>query len=180
MTPPDSHSSNHTVPAGPTDFRPVNNVRLIGHVSKALEIKEMPSGDWLGKWTVVVKRPPRDDPADEAASDNSESSGGAATRRRSSFDAIECVTFDLDVIERLNDVPSRSRLEVLGALRRRFRRDQPGQSRYEVEAFAVDVLSIPEPTDKAELVEHVNDPDPEPPAKQPAASRPVEPVTAAG
>ena len=47
MTPLDDDSSDPSSQTGPVDPIVVNHVHLIGHVSKPLEIKEMPSGDRL-------------------------------------------------------------------------------------------------------------------------------------
>jgi len=148
MTPLDDDSSDPSSQTGPVDPIVVNHVHLIGHVSKPLEIKEMPSGDRLGKWALVVKRSRRIDPADraghDASSEDTASRDGANNRRRHSHDTIDCISFDKDLIDRLSGLSPRTRLEVHGALRRRFYPGQDGrQSSYAVEAVAVAVLSIP-------------------------------------
>jgi single-strand DNA-binding protein len=155
MTPLDEDTSDRSPLTAPSDPFVVNDVHLIGHVSKPLEIKEMPSGDFLGKWALVVKRAQRDDPVDPLDSENLASREGSTNRRRQSHDTIDCTSFDKDLIDRLSDLPPRTRLEVHGALRRRFYPGQDGrQSSYAVEAFAVAVLSTPAPVEKSTPVEN--------------------------
>jgi single-strand DNA-binding protein len=134
--------------AEPTKPSPVNEVHLVGRLSKPAIIKEMPSGDLLGTWRLVVARPERaaqpdsaENGSDPAAKDT------AASRRRQTVDTIDCVSFDLDLIGRMCDVEAGSLLELHGALRRRFSRHLPGQSRYEVEAFTAVVLTPASPID---------------------------------
>jgi single-strand DNA-binding protein len=132
-----------TKPTEPTKPSPVNQVHLVGRLSKPPIIKEMPSGDLLGTWRLVVARPEQAASADTAedGSDPAAKDVGAG-RRRQTVDTIDCVSFDLDLIGRMCDVEAGSLLELHGALRRRFSRRLPGgQSRYEVEAFAAVVLT---------------------------------------
>src|SRR5690242_4736784 len=85
--------------------------------SEPLEIMEMPSGDWLGKWARVIKRARPVDADDDAGDEDGTASSSAGNRRRQSHDTIDCISFDMAVIERLSDVVPRTRLEVHGALR---------------------------------------------------------------
>jgi single-strand DNA-binding protein len=130
--------------AEPTKPSPVNEVHLVGRLSKPAIIKEMPSGDLLGSWRLVVARPERAALSDSAAESGSDPAANdvAVSRRRQTVDTIDCVSFDLDLIGRMCDVEAGSLLQLHGALRRRFSRRLPGgQSRYEVEAFTVVVLT---------------------------------------
>jgi single-strand DNA-binding protein len=151
---------------------PVNHVRLVGKVSQPLQTKDLPSGDLLGKWNLVVARPRRVDPVEPAGDAGDGVSAGAeavaATRRRQSHDTFECVSFDADLIDRLSDVEQGAWLEVHGALRRRFRSGPDGrQSSYAVEAHTVAVLWRPPAAEVAAEVD---------PA---AAADEAEPVTGA-
>jgi single-strand DNA-binding protein len=167
--------------AGRPDPLIVNEVHLVGHMSKPLEIKEMPSGDWLGKWALVIKRPRTDDPADETGGEEPAAGGPAGNRRRQSHDTIDCISFDMGLIERLSDVAPRTRLDVHGALRRRFYPGQDGrQSSYAVEAFTVVVLSTPEPVDSATAVEAAMPVDRVPPVESVDLAEWTESLTTAG
>ena len=96
----------------------VNEVRLIGRVSRAPGAKELPSGDIVVQLRVVVARPPSERKTQVDTIDVSCWTAGA---RRSALRQHE------------GDV-----VEVSGALRRRFYRvGAATQSRYEVEAVTV-------------------------------------------
>jgi single-strand DNA-binding protein len=96
----------------------VNEVRLVGRVSRAPEAKELPSGDLVVALRVVVGRPPSER---KTQVDTFDVSCWTATARRAALRQHE------------GDV-----VEVVGALRRRFFRiGAATQSRYEVEAVTV-------------------------------------------
>ena len=96
----------------------VNEVRLVGRVSRAPEAKELPSGDVVVQIRVVVSRPPSERKTQVDTIDVSCWTAGA---RRSALRQHE------------GDV-----VEVSGSLRRRFYRvGAVTQSRYEVEAVTV-------------------------------------------
>lgn len=96
----------------------VNEVRLVGRVSRTPEAKELPSGDVVVQLRVVVGRPPSERKTQVDTIDVSCWTAGA---RRSALRQHE------------GDV-----VEVSGALRRRFYRvGATTQSRYEVEAVTV-------------------------------------------
>jgi len=96
----------------------VNEVRLVGRVSRTPEAKELPSGDIVVQLRVVVGRPPSERKTQVDTIDVSCWTAGA---RRSALRQHE------------DDV-----VEVSGALRRRFYRvGAATQSRYEVEAVTV-------------------------------------------
>jgi single-strand DNA-binding protein len=138
--------------AEPIRPSPVNEVHLVGRLSKPAIIKEMPSGDLLGTWRLVVARPERAAPSDSAENGSDPAAKNTAgSRRRQTVDTIDCVSFDLDLIGRMCDVEAGSLLELHGALRRRFSRHLPGgQSRYEVEAFTAVVLTPASPLETGE------------------------------
>ena len=96
----------------------VNEVRLVGRVSRTPEAKELPSGDIVVQLRVVVGRPPSERKTQVDTIDVSCRTAGA---RRSALRQHE------------GDV-----VEVTGALRRRFyRAGATTQSRYDVEAVTV-------------------------------------------
>lgn len=139
MTPLD----DDTVTAEPTKPSPINEVHLVGRLSKPAIIKELPSGDLLGTWRLVVARPERIRPTEHSDVEATPAAGDVApSRRRQSYDTIDCVSFDLDLIGRISDVGPGTLLDLRGALRRRFPKALPGgQSRYEVEVLSASVLT---------------------------------------
>lgn len=100
----------------------VNEVRLVGRLTAEPQVKELPSGDTLVAFRVVVPRAP--DP-----------------RRRPNVDALECVAWTARTKRsvstwRLGDV-----VEVSGVLRRRFFKTGAGAaSRVEVEVTKARVV----------------------------------------
>ena len=104
----------------------VNLVRLVGRVSATGEPRELPSGDTVHTWRLVVPRPPRRDP-DRAGVDTIDvACWSAGARRAASRLAVD------------------DHVEVEGALRRRFFRAGGGvASRYEVEARTVRRVRMP-------------------------------------
>jgi single-strand DNA-binding protein len=100
----------------------VNDVLLVGRLSGKPLVKDLPSGDLIVMWRLVVERP-------------------SAARRtpRKVVDTLNCVSFD----ERLRDAAERWRhgdlLEVRGALRRNFWRT--GRSHYEIVADRVELCT---------------------------------------
>jgi single-strand DNA-binding protein len=98
---------------------PVNEVRLVGVLAAAPEQRELPSGDLLVVFRVVVRRP---DSADRRG------------RRAGPFvDTIDCAVWRGDVRRVLSTWGAGDVIEVHGALRRRFWRGPHGPaSRCEV------------------------------------------------
>jgi single-strand DNA-binding protein len=107
-----------------------NEVHLVGRVSMCATPRELPSGDTVSGVRVVVERDPQ-------------TLHGRTTR----IDAIDCVAWSdhwHDVLRcwQLGDV-----VEVVGALRRRFRRTDAGTvSRYEVEVQRARLLAMADDT----------------------------------
>ncbi len=96
-----------------------NSVRLVGRVAAAPESRRLPSGDTLTSWRMVVRR-------------------SGAPPGRPSVDTIDCVAWPAVLRRRVNRWESGDRVEVSGALRRRFWRTATGPaSRYEVEVATV-------------------------------------------
>lgn len=92
------------------DFDHVNEVVLIGRLSGEVNARDLPSGDELVSFRVVVERPD------------------------SGVDTIDCVAFRADVRRKVQRWNSGDVLEVHGHLRRRFWRTGNGPaSRTEVE-----------------------------------------------
>jgi single-strand DNA-binding protein len=94
-----------------------NEVRLVGRLAAAAEEKQLPSGDVLVTFRLVVDRPP------------------AHRRERSpTVDTIDCSAWRADVRRSVRRWQAGDTIEVSGALRRRFWRGASGAaSRSEVE-----------------------------------------------
>ena len=92
---------------------PLNEVRLVGRISGVPENRELPSGDTVVTWRLVVPR----DPA-----------------RGSGVDTIDCAAWGARHRKRALGLPDGACVAVEGQLRRRFWRASGGPaSRYEVE-----------------------------------------------
>lgn len=98
----------------------LNEVRLVGRLAAARATKELPSGDVLVTFRLVVDR----DPARRRA----------APAQAPTVDTLDCVTWKPDVARRIEAIPPGETVAVEGALRRRFWRTPAGpSSRSEVE-----------------------------------------------
>jgi single-strand DNA-binding protein len=100
---------------------PRNEVVLVGRLAAAAEGRELPSGDLLTSWRLVVDRPPSRRRPPEGV-------------RPATVDTLDCVAW-LGGVQRsaVAWVPG-DLIAVEGALRRRFWRGASGSSsRYEVE-----------------------------------------------
>ncbi len=106
-----------------------NEVILVGRVSGAPEERELPSGDVLVSWRVVVDRPaPRRPPP--------------AGTRPATIDALECVGWTAAVRRTARGLSDGDVVAVEGMLRRRFWRGGAGaSSRTEVEVESLRRLS---------------------------------------
>jgi single-strand DNA-binding protein len=114
-------SSTRTRPA--ETLGSVNEVRLVGRLAGDPVRRELPSGDVLVSFRLVVPRP--------RAGRGRPSGGGA---RSPTVDTIECAAWRKDVQRTLARSAAGDVLEVQGALRRRFWRSGGGPaSRSEVE-----------------------------------------------
>jgi single-strand DNA-binding protein len=91
-----------------------NEVMVCGRLGAAALPKQLPSGDEISTWRLVVDRPPAD-----------------GTRK---VDVVDCTTFGARVRRQALAWAEGDLIEVTGALRRRFWRSAGGlQSRCEVE-----------------------------------------------
>lgn len=107
-----------------------NDVHLVGRLAGQVVRRELPSGDVLASFRLVVPRP--------AGSRTSRRDTGGGSSRTPTVDTIDCVTFRRDVQRRLERMPEGEQVEVHGALRRRFWRSGSGTaSRSEVEVVRV-------------------------------------------
>lgn len=96
-----------------------NVVRLVGRVGGDAVRRELPSGDAIVSWRIIVER------AKPAA-------GRTASRTR--VDTIDCVAWSGRVRRQAGTLVTGDRIVVTGALHRRFWRSPGGPaSRYEVE-----------------------------------------------
>lgn len=102
-----------------------NEVHLLGRVSGAPEERELPSGDALVAWRVVVERPVPKRPL-------------PAGVRRPTVDALDCVAWSAAVRRTARGLRDGDVVAVEGALRRRFwRAGATAVSRTEVEVLAL-------------------------------------------
>ena len=112
-------------PTGESAAVAVNEVTLVGRVSAAAEERELPSGDVLVSWRLIVDRPPQRRAAP---------AGGRAVV----VDTVDCVAFTAAVRRTAHALAAGDVVRVEGALRRRFWRAGGGpSSRTEVEVAAV-------------------------------------------
>lgn len=88
----------------------VNEVTLIGRLGSTVTEHELPSGDIVTAFSVVVDRPLRD------------------RRGSTTVDAIPCQTFSRAIGARVMSWEPGLRIQVCGALRRRFWRSGAGTS----------------------------------------------------
>ncbi len=99
-----------------------NEVRLVGRLAAEPVPRELPSGDLLVTFRLVVARP------------TAGRAPGAGSARSPSVDTIDCAAWRKDVQRGLRRAAAGDVLEVQGALRRRFWRSAGGPaSRSEVE-----------------------------------------------
>jgi single-strand DNA-binding protein len=102
-----------------TEAEPVNEVRLVGRVSNAPERRELPSGDQLVSFRLVVDRPED------------------ARRGRQRVDVLECVAWGRREQRTVTRWDAGDTVEVTGRIRRRFFSTGGGTgSRVEVEVGA--------------------------------------------
>ena len=103
----------------------VNELRLVGRLGAPAEVRQLPSGDELVTWRLVVDRPPGTRRLPEGV-------------RPATVDTLDCVGWSAAIRRSSQSWVAGDVLEVQGALRRRFYRAGAAvASRYEVEAAAV-------------------------------------------
>lgn len=108
----------------------VNSVIIVGRLSAPPERKELPSGDVLWTWRMVVNRP--------------KSHHSVKASQKAAVDTIDCTTFSKTLGRSAEKWEKDAVLEVAGALRRRFFKTPTGTgSRYEVECHAAKKLKNP-------------------------------------
>jgi single-strand DNA-binding protein len=100
-----------------------NEVVLVGRLASPAEERELPSGDLLTCWRLVVVRPPSRRKLPEGS-------------RPPTIDTIDCVAWTAGVRRTASSWEAGDVLSIEGALRRRFWRGSAGAaSRYEVEVI---------------------------------------------
>lgn len=103
--------------------RGLNAVSLEGRLAAPAEIRDLPSGDTVLVWRMIV---PRTAPRSAAAT----------------IDTIDCASFDPRIIKRGPGWVEGSWLQAEGQLRRRFWKSPAGlRSRYEVEIVSARVVA---------------------------------------
>lgn len=111
-------------------MEPVNEVHLVGRVSGEPTVREMPSGDELVQFRLVVPRPPRRTATGTDAS-------------RAAVDTIDVACWSSRVRRVAVRLPDGQGVEVQGSLHRRFFATAAGRaSRYEVEAVTLRRVEI--------------------------------------
>ena len=101
----------------------VNEVRLVGRVAAAAEERELPSGDVVATFRVIISR-------DRASAGGSGRSDG----RKGGVDTIDCVAWRAGLRRTVKSWHEGDTVAVTGALRRRFWRGDTGaSSRHEIE-----------------------------------------------
>lgn len=115
-----------------TSVQAENSVILVGRLSGAPQVRELPSGDQLSSWRLVVRRPAGVRP-------------GAAGAR--SVDTVDCSSLSKAIIGRSARWADGTWLHVEGSLRRRFWQTPTGpRSRYDVEVATARITSAPTDT----------------------------------
>ncbi|MEO9199431.1 MAG: single-stranded DNA-binding protein [Antricoccus sp.] len=115
-----------------TSAQEENSVVLIGRLSGTPEVRELPSGDQLTSWRLVVRRP-------------AGTRAGAPSAR--SIDTVDCSSLSKAIIGRSARWPDGTWLHVEGSLRRRFWQTPTGpRSRYDVEVATARITSAPTDT----------------------------------
>ncbi len=99
-----------------------NDVSLVGRLAATAVQRELPSGDSLVSFRLVVARPP--------------ARRSPAAGRTGTVDTVDCVSFSAAVRRTVAGWDAGDTVELAGALRRRFWRASNGPaSRYEVEVI---------------------------------------------
>lgn len=108
----------------------VNEVRLVGRLAAEPVRRQLPSGDEIVTFRLVVRR--------SAAAVRAAAARAGAVGRAPTVDTLECTAWRKDVQRALGRVRAGDVLDVSGALRRRFWRSPGGPaSRAEVEVVSV-------------------------------------------
>lgn len=120
-----TRSRRAAAPEAPPAPEPRNEVRLVGRVSAPPEERELPSGDRVVTWRLVVDRPP----SRRAA---------RAGVRVPTIDTLDCAAWAAAPRRTARALQAGDVAEVVGALRKRFWRAAGGpSSRTEVEVETV-------------------------------------------
>lgn len=105
-------------------LQPRNEVVLVGRVSAPAEERELPSGDVIMTWRVVVDRPPAKRRSDAV--------------RATTVDTLDCVAWTAGLRRTARRLDAGDVVVVEGALRRRFwRAGAAAASRCEIEVSRV-------------------------------------------
>jgi single-strand DNA-binding protein len=119
-----AHARTPSRAAPPAAEPPVNEVHLVGRLAAPPESRELPSGDVLLSFRLVVGRGPR-------------GARRSASARTPTVDTLDCAVWRADLQRRAARLGEGDVLEVHGSLRRRFWRSGAGTpaSRSEVEVL---------------------------------------------
>ena len=112
-----------------------NEVFLVGRVAARAEERELPSGDVIAVWRLVVDRPPLRRPP-------------VAGQRPATVDTVDCVAWTATGKRAVAKLDAGDVVSITGALRRRFwRAGASTASRYEIEVLNVRRLPPPKMSD---------------------------------
>lgn len=119
---------------GEPDAAGVNRVQVRGRLGAAPQARELPSGDRLMVFRLVVPRVP--------AVPRRPEEERTPARRAPTVDTLDCAAWGAALQDRLRHLPAGAQVEVVGRLQRRFwRAGAAVQSRCEVQADSLQVLS---------------------------------------
>jgi single-strand DNA-binding protein len=128
-----------------------NEVLLVGRVSMPATRRQLPSGDVVLGVRVIVERDRH-----------------ARPERAARVDAIDCAAWSRPCQEVIEGCRAGDMVEIVGALRRRFRRTEAGPtSRYEVEVHAARLLATAAESSSREPSAHTSAPTRTPPSTAP-------------
>ena len=129
MTVTEAGAPDVTRSAGATDHR--NEVVLVGRLAATAEERELPSGDVITVWRLVVDRP-------AGRGKQRQGTQPAVGQRSSTVDTLDCVAWTAGLRRTVRSLKPGDLVLVTGALRRRFwRAGAATVSRYEVEVGTV-------------------------------------------
>lgn len=105
-----------------------NEVRLVGRLAAPAEMRTLPSGTMIATFRLIVRRPP--------------TMPRPGAGRHPTVDVIDCVAWAQPLQEALRRCRTNERLEVRGALRRRFWRSSASDAQRRSSSFEVELTTV--------------------------------------